>query len=41
MSIDQNLGAVTASGSRQVFPSQTTTYYADRRSARPVRIRDR
>ena len=26
MSIDQNLGAVTASGSRQVFPSQTTTY---------------
>ena len=26
MSIDQNLGAVTATGSRQVFPSQTTTY---------------
>lgn len=26
MTIDQNLGAVTATGSRQVFPSQTTTY---------------
>jgi peptidoglycan-associated lipoprotein len=26
MSIDQSLGAVQANGSRQVFPSQTTTY---------------
>jgi peptidoglycan-associated lipoprotein len=26
ISIDQNLGAVAANGSRQVFPSQTTTY---------------
>jgi peptidoglycan-associated lipoprotein len=26
MSIDQGLGAISANGSRQVFPSQTTTY---------------
>jgi peptidoglycan-associated lipoprotein len=26
ISIDQNLGAVAANGTRQVFPSQTTTY---------------
>ncbi len=32
MSIDQGLGAVQANGSRQVFPSQTTTYTLTARS---------
>src|SRR5579883_277057 len=31
--IDQNLGAVPANGSRQVFPSNTTTYTLTARSA--------
>lgn len=33
MSIDQNLGAISANGSRQVFPSNTTTYTLTARSA--------
>lgn len=33
MSIDQGLGAVQANGSRQVFPSQSTTYTLTARSA--------
>jgi peptidoglycan-associated lipoprotein len=33
MSIDQGLGAVQANGSRQVFPSNTTTYTLTARSA--------
>jgi peptidoglycan-associated lipoprotein len=32
ISIDQNLGAVAANGTRQVFPSQTTTYTLTARS---------
>ncbi len=33
MSIDQNVGAISANGSRQVFPSNTTTYTLTARSA--------
>src|ERR1700677_4118756 len=33
MSIDQGLGAITANGNRQVFPSATTTYTLTARSA--------
>lgn len=43
ISLDQGLGAVAANGSRQVFPSQTTTYTLTARSgatqdSRPVTI---
>src|SRR5689334_4099797 len=33
ISIDQNLGSVAANGTRQVFPSSTTTYTLTARSA--------
>ncbi|HLW75859.1 MAG TPA: hypothetical protein VKS01_02720, partial [Bryobacteraceae bacterium] len=33
MGIDQSLGAISANGSRQVFPSNTTTYTLTARSA--------
>ncbi len=40
ISIDQNLGAVPANGSRQVFPSNTTTYTLTARGAGgPIRDR--